>query len=126
MMTGFIIQISILSFIFIFLVHHLLNYFTNSLTIPKVKDMIDFPNKKYDKMFSVIHSSNDTIKSSTTSINDILLPSQQSSSSLLLPQMSQSSHIPTSLPPPHQNLMKQELKNFLKSQMNSQGNFQPI
>ena len=57
-MLGWIIQIAIISFIFIYLVHHLLNFFKNMLTVPKVKDLVDSPNKKYEDIFATLNNTN--------------------------------------------------------------------
>ena len=51
------IQMSILSIILIFLVHHLIVFFKNTLTIPKVKDLVNAPIQKYEEMYEIIHSS---------------------------------------------------------------------
>ena len=65
-MIGWIIQVGILSFIFIYLVHHLLNFFKNMLTVPKVKDLVDSPNKKYEDIFATLNGS----KSFSNTINN--------------------------------------------------------
>ena len=48
-MLTWIIQISLISIIFIFLVHHILMFFKKKLTVPKIKDLVNSPNKKYEK-----------------------------------------------------------------------------
>ena len=48
------IKISILSVVFIFLVHYLINFFKNNLTVPKIKDLVNVSAQKYDNMYSVI------------------------------------------------------------------------
>ena len=90
-MLGWIIQISIISFIFIFLIHHLISFFTLTLTVPKVKDLVNSPSKKYQDIYNVLSSNNQDIY---TSID--LLPSESNSS------------------------MKDELKSFLKKQLKSE------
>ena len=59
-MLSWIIQISIISIIFIFLVHHLLCFFKTTLTVPKIKDLVNSPNKKYQQIFDTISNSNDS------------------------------------------------------------------
>jgi len=86
------IQISIISIIFIFLVHHLISFFKSTLTVPKIKDLVNSPNQKYQNIFDTI-SNNKEI--SYTSID--LLPSPELES----------------------KNMKDELKSFLKKQLNS-------
>ena len=88
-MFTWIIQISIISIIFIFLVHHLLMFFKATLTVPKIKDLVNSPNQKYQNIY-------DTISHKSTSYTDIdLLPTVES------------------------NNMKNELKSFLKKQLNN-------
>ena len=105
-MIGWIIQVGILSFIFIYLVHHLLNFFKNMLTVPKVKDLVDSSNKKYEDIFATLNGSksfSNTINNNSNSNNgftDIdLLPSNSNNSAT--------------------SNMKDELKSFLKKQLNS-------
>lgn len=111
-MIGWIIQVGILSFIFIYLVHHLLNFFKNMLTVPKVKDLVDSPNKKYEDIFATLNGSksfSNTINNSNSGFTDIdLLPSNSNNSA-------------TS----SGNDMKDELKNFLKKQLNSDSTNEP-
>jgi len=111
-MIGWIIQVGILSFIFIYLVHHLLNFFKNMLTVPKVKDLVDSSNKKYEDIFATLNGSksfsNTINNNSNNGFTDIdLLPSNSNSNS----NNSTSN-------------MKDELKSFLKKQLNSDNNSQ--
>lgn len=94
-MLTWIIQISIISIIFIFLVHHLLMFFKTTLTVPKLKDLVNSPNKKYQNIYDTIsHKSN-----SYTAID--LLPTG----------------IDTNAPDDINMNMKDELKSFLKKQL---------
>ena len=93
-MLTWIIQISIISVIFIFLVHHLIMFFKSTLTVPKIKDLVNSPNQKYQNIYDTIsHKSN-----SYTNID--LLPN----SDLIEEQHS----------------MKDELKSFLKKKLNNE------
>ena len=83
------IQITVISFILIFLVHYLINFFKSTLTIPKIKDLVDAPAKKYENMYSVINSTSSPISNKGLS----LIPDEEKST------------------------MKNELKDFLKKQM---------
>jgi hypothetical protein len=108
-MLGWIIQIAIISFIFIYLVHHLLNFFKNMLTVPKVKDLVDSPNKKYEDIFATLNNTNKSFSNNNSNSNNSfteidLLPSSSSNKD--------SSNTD----------MKDELKNFLKKQLNSNDN----
>lgn len=57
-MLSWTIQITILSVIFIWLVHHLFNYLRDMLTVPKIKDLVHEPSKKYKTMYEIINKSN--------------------------------------------------------------------
>ena len=91
-MLSWIIQISLISIIFIFLVHHLLLFFKSTLTVPKIKDLVNSPNQKYQHIYDTILDKSSTIE--YTNID--LLPSDINNDST----------------------MKNELKSFLKKQLN--------
>ena len=102
-MLSWIIQITIISIILIFLVHHLIDFFKSTLTVPKIKDLVNSPTQKYEHMFNIITHNEDTnlslnqnIKSNTIKINTDEL-----------------------IPKPDTEKMKNELKNFFKEQMNT-------
>ena len=95
-MLTWIIQISLISIIFIFLVHHLLMFFKTTLTVPKIKDLVNSPNQKYQNIYDTIsHTSN---SGGYTAID--LLPSDNVFNN-------------------ESNSMKNELKSFLKKQLNN-------
>jgi len=77
-----IIQVTVMSAVFIFLVHHLIQYFKETLTIPKLKDLVDRPKEQYEKINMIIHSSNNGSGSGGSNKYyslDELLPSPSSS-----------------------------------------------
>jgi len=74
-MLFWIIQITIISIILIFLVHYLFNFFKETLTVPKIKDLVNVPNKKYENMFDIISKNNGIIEP-TNYTNIDLLPIQ--------------------------------------------------
>ena len=91
-MLTWIIQISIISIIFIFLIHHLLMFFKSTLTVPKIKDLVNSPSQKYQNIYDTIsHKSN---SNSYTNIDLLPIPIEK-------------------------NNMKDELKSFLKKQLNN-------
>jgi len=97
-MLSWIIQITIISIVLIFLVHHLFNFFKSTLTVPKIKDLVNTPTQKYENMYNIINkhkevNNNLDVKNEYTLID-------------LLPKKDEST-------------MKSELKNFLKSQLRS-------
>jgi hypothetical protein len=110
-MLSWIIQISIISIIFIFLVHHLLCFFKTTLTVPKIKDLVNSPAKKYQHIFDTI--SNNPNTNYSTSTNDDTNQNINGYTELdLLPS---DTEINTAK---NANSMKDELKHFLKKQMN--------
>lgn len=97
-MLIWIIQTIILSFILIFLVHHLIEFFKSTLTVPKVKDLVNMPNQKYENIYSVISNNSNR---NNTSNNDMVVEIKNNDNQ-------------------HDNNdMKSQLKNFLKTQLNS-------
>jgi hypothetical protein len=120
-MLSWVIQITVISTILIFLVHHLINFFKSTLTVPKIKDLVNTPSIKYENMYNIIKNkdngntgiiNNNIINNNNSIVNDNdksflgedytlidLLPKQQENPS-----------------------MKNELKNFLKKQLNTSNN----
>ena len=111
-MLSWIIQITIISIILIFLVHHLINFFKSTLTVPKIKDLVNTPTQKYENMYNIIKGTSDIpqINDNYTLID--LLPK--------LTQIEETEEI-------EDHSMKNELKIFLKKQLqepsNSYSNF---
>ena len=100
-MLTWIIQISIISIIFIFLIHHLLMFFKSTLTVPKIKDLVNSPSQKYQNIYDTISHKSDSNSNSYTNIE-------------LLPISTE------------KNNMKDELKLFLKKQLNNETDNQVI
>ena len=99
-MLSWIIQITLISIILVFLIHHLINFFKATLTVPKIKDLVNVPTQKYENMLNIIK--NNSNNSSSYNTNDYL---KEYKIVDLLPQSDE----PT---------MKSELKSFLKKQLN--------
>jgi uncharacterized protein YqgQ len=70
----------------------------DTLTIPKVKDLVSYSSKKYDNIYSVLSNKNGKVN------NEISLSSNYTEIDLL--------------PNNADSLMKDELKNFLKKNLN--------
>lgn len=100
-MLTWIIQISVISIIFIFLVHHLIIFFKTTLTVPKIKDLVNSPNQKYQNIYNTISNNSH----SYTAID--LLPTSDSCNELNIIKEEPKS-------------MKDELKSFLKKQLNTE------
>jgi hypothetical protein len=102
-MLSWVIQITVISIILIFLVHHLINFFKATLTVPKIKDLVNSPNQKYENIYNILKKpSKDLEYSESAGYSD------QKEYTLidLLPKTDEPS-------------MKNELKNFLKKQLHT-------
>ena len=126
-MLSWIIQISIISIIFIFLVHHLLCFFKTTLTVPKIKDLVNSPNKKYQQIFDTISNSNDsnTYTNSNSNNNKAnsyteldLLPTATDIETNINTNNNSTNNANTNTN--NANSMKNELKHFLKKQLNNE------
>jgi len=106
-MLSWILQITIISIVLIFLVHYLFNFFKSTLTVPKIKDLVNTPAQKYENMFSVISKSNSDPILSANLRENITNPNSEYTLTDLLPKQETKTD------------MKNELKNFLKKQMNA-------
>ena len=130
-MLVWILEISIISIIFIFLVHHLICFFNSTLTVPKLKDLVNSPAKKYQDIFDTITNSNSNSNTNTnTNFNrNQYLPSINANETFYTGSVTGSGTDYTDinlLPTENMNSssssnkdMKNELKSFLKKQLNS-------
>lgn len=113
-MLTWIIQIIFISILFIFLVHHLIHFLKNTLTTPKMKDLISSSNKKYENIYSILNSNlnlNENINSHF--IKEDHISFHDGSDIQSLPIIQDSTTISSSS-------MKDELKFFLKTQLNNE------
>lgn len=55
------IRITILSLVLIFVLHNLYGFFKNTLTTPKIKDLVNKPQKKYDEIINIIQSNKNVV-----------------------------------------------------------------
>jgi hypothetical protein len=94
-----------------------LHFLTDTLTIPKIKDLVNTPNEKYRDIYNIIERSDEKPKRP--------VPSGATDISMI-PSLSDE-HLPMikpSLPVETKQDMKNELKNFMKSHMKSEGKSQ--
>ena len=84
------------------MVHNLIGFFKSTLTVPKIKDLVTTPNQKYENMFNVMSSKSNTLDQE----DDVYYGGDGETSS-------------TNKNANTNKNMKDELKNFLKQQMNS-------
>ena len=101
-MLSWILQITIISIILIFLVHHLIQFFRDTLTVPKIKDLVNAPAQKYENMFSAMNRGNRESANYNTNFDE------NYKKSLLPPSASPTEFDVAS--------MKDELKSYLKNQ----------
>jgi hypothetical protein len=123
-MLYLILKISIISLLLIFLVHHLINFFKSTLTVPKIKDLVNNPTKKYENMYNIIKSqqgisNNYNYTNDTNDTNDTNGNYTNENSNNFL---NQEYTLIDLLPKKDEENMKTELKNFLKKQLTSSNN----
>jgi hypothetical protein len=113
-MFSWVIQATFISIIFILLVHHLIQILKDTLTYPKVKDLVNVPTKKYEDIYNVLNQglvgqSRDR-SSDTTPIHNLDIYTDK-----LLPDLETT----TQMGGDDDNNMKNELKNFIKKQQHA-------
>jgi len=106
-MFYWICQVTIFSIVLILLVHHIVHYLQSTLTVNKIKDLVNVKNQKYENILNVVASSY-----------------QQGQIIQQVHQEQEQEHEPKYtieelLPEPNNYSMKDELKTFLKSQLNT-------
>ena len=69
-MLSWILQITIISIVLIFLVHYLINFFKSTLTVPKIKDLVNSPTQKYENMYNIISKNNSNIVNNNNDYNE--------------------------------------------------------
>lgn len=109
-MLSWILQITIISIVLIFLVHYLINFFKSTLTIPKIKDLVNSPTQKYENMFNIISKNNFKMNNNENMNNQNV--NNQNANKMEI------EYTLTDLLPKPDTDMKNELKKFLKKQMN--------
>lgn len=92
---------TIISIILIFLVHHLIHFFKSTLTVPKIKDLVNTSPQKYEHIYNIIHHTNPSNSNTYLSTMD----NKEKDYTLI-------DLLPTK---PDESSMKNELKDFLKS-----------
>jgi hypothetical protein len=119
-MLSWVIQTTLISIIFIFVVHYLINFFKSTLTVPKLKDLVNNPSKKYENMYNIINSNNSSQNSNNSqnnnNSNDLDFKIEYTDADLL-PRFEKEPKVVPKLEI-NTDSMKNELKNFLKKQAN--------
>jgi hypothetical protein len=96
-----VIQTAILSILFIFMVHNIIYFFKDNLTIPKTKDLVSLTEKKYEEIYNIMKNNKSLSEKSYSEEDEDDARSVDSSTTFI-------DTLPTSLD------MKEELKNFMK------------
>ena len=109
-MIYWIIKISIISIIFILIVHNILHFLRDTLTIPKIRDLVHAPNEKYERIYNIINTNHTTPH----------IPAQPSAKTNAATPIDSIPAISSDTPKPDissqtKQSMKDELKNFMKS-----------
>jgi len=98
------IQTTIISIILIFLMHNLFYFFKTTLTVPKIKDLVNAPAQKYENIYNTLNKQgSSTIYLDTDTDTDN--------------QMGENGY--ENANNPNIKSMKNELKNFLKNKIKS-------
>ena len=102
-----VIQTAILSILFIFMVHNIIYFFKDNLTIPKTKDLVSLTEKKYDEIYNLMKRS--AAASSSSLLHGRQVDDEEEDDNRSIDSSTTFiDSLPTSLD------MKEELKNFLK------------
>jgi len=109
-MWYWIIKVSILSFIFIFLLHYIYSFFISTLTIPKVKDLVTLPQQKYDELFNSLNLQHNKYMNDNNGISNNGISNNLPASSMTTMKMQSAAAAPTQ----STQAMKDELINFMK------------
>ena len=100
------IQTILFSILFILSAHHIFNTLTSTLTVTKVKDVVNSRNQKYDEICSIVSNNQNLNNHNNNNMNSYTLED-------LLPTTEANTLT-------NANSMKNELKHFLKAQLNTQ------
>ena len=125
-MLFWVIQTTILSIVFIFVVHYLINFFKSTLTVPKIKDLVYSPTKNYENMYNIISNNGISNMSNNMSSNMISNMTNNNGTTFINDLKNDINNVANNLDfeieyahdKPDAESMKNELKSFLKKQMN--------
>ena len=107
-MLSWVIQITVISIILIFLVHHLINFFKAMLTVPKIKDLVNTPTQKYENIYNILNKNKSSINQGYNTYSEVAEYSENQDYTLI-----------DLLPKKEEPSMKHELKSFLKKQLHT-------
>lgn len=112
-MLFWIVKIAIISAIIIYLIHNILYFLYDTLTVPKVQDLVQITNKNYENICDILVNNNNLLVNNNLHTNSMigLDPSDLNISATpisLLPT--------TNMTTGDDNDAKLELQNYLKSE----------
>ena len=126
------IKVSIISLLFIFLIHNLLTFLKSTLTVPKIKDLVKTSSDKYQKIFDTLSSKPPNINeenitmhhelnSTFTEIDKLPLYNNENLGNIININENKPNNNNFNIieQPIISSSMKNELKTFLKNQMNA-------
>jgi len=111
-MLSWVLQTTILSIVFIFIIHHLIIFFKDNLTIPKIKDLVHAPNQKYNDIYNIISSKKKDKQEETYYQEENNYNTENNYNG-------ENNYNIENGYKPDIDLMKNELKSFLKEQLHS-------
>lgn len=108
-MLFWIIKIIIFSIIFIFLIHNVINFLLETLTISKTKDMIQITNNNYKNIYEVL----------SREYKENLPQKNLSNENLSNENITMIDSLPNTILFNENDDMKNELTNYLREQLNN-------
>jgi hypothetical protein len=114
------IKIILISAIIIFLINNILCLLSDTLTIPKVKNLVQITNKNYENIYNILsnnNSSNNNSSNNSSNYPSNYLSDDPSNYPLndIIINSTPINLLPTS---DNEESIKSELKNYLKEQLN--------
>jgi hypothetical protein len=113
-MLFWIIKIIIFSIIFIFLIHNVINFLLETLTISKTKDMIQITNDNYKNIYEVLSRESKENVSQTK-----LYQENISEENISQENITMIDSLPNVISFNEQDDMKNQLSNYLREQLNN-------
>lgn len=112
------IQASVVSLIIIYVIHNLYSFFKDTLTVPKIKDMVKRPQQKYELLFRELR---DQVANNATNMSS----TNPCSSTTTNPSSSTTTNPSSTTNPHNTDDMKNELKRYLMDLNASHGDPNP-
>jgi hypothetical protein len=113
-MLFWIIKIIIFSIIFIFLIHNILNFLLETLTIYKTKDMIQISNENYKNIYDILSQNIDNKNIDNKNINQNNIKRNDDVSCTDFLSITPIDSLPNIM---SEDNMKNELINYLREQL---------